>query len=173
MQVILLEKVLGLGDIGSIVQVKDGFARNYLIPRQKVLRATSANRKIFEERKAHLEKQNADKHAAAITKFDLLNGKAFVMIRQAAEDGRLYGSVTARDIAAIISAETEVSVTDDMIVIGTKIKNISLHTVSIVLHPDVIANVNINVARTAQEALAASNKDNKKDEKSDIESNLQ
>ncbi|WHQ46787.1 MAG: 50S ribosomal protein L9 [Candidatus Midichloria sp.] len=155
MEVILLEKISGLGEIGSVVRVKKGFAKNYLIPRKKVLRATAQNKEIFEQQKALLNQQNLEKRAAAELNARNINNKVVSIIRQAGEDGRLYGSVTARNIAKAISSASGLSIYDEMIIINKKIKEIGLYEVSINLHADVHSNIKVNVARSEQEAEAA------------------
>ena len=154
MEVILLEKISGLGGIGAVVKVKEGFAKNYLIPRKKVLRATVQNKKIFEQQKALLEQQNLEKRAAAELNAQSISNKVVSVIRQAGEDGRLYGSVTARNIAKAISVASGLDISDEMIVIGEKIKEIGFYEVSITLHADVSSNIKVNVARSEQEAEA-------------------
>ncbi|MDJ1305050.1 MAG: 50S ribosomal protein L9 [Candidatus Midichloria sp.] len=155
MEVILLEKISGLGEIGAVVKVKEGFAKNYLIPRKKVLRATAQNKEIFEQQKALLEQQNLEKRAAAELNAQSISNKVVSVIRQAGEDGRLYGSVTARNIAKAISVASGLDISDEMIVIGEKIKEIGFYEVSITLHADVSSNIKVNVARSEQEAEAA------------------
>src|SRR3569623_2221949 len=105
MKVILLERVVKLGTIGDVVQVKDGFARNFLLPRSKALRATSANQKVFEAQRAQIEARNAETRAAAEKSGEKLDGSQYVLIRQAGERGQLYGSVAARDVAEAVNAE--------------------------------------------------------------------
>ncbi|MDJ1407099.1 MAG: 50S ribosomal protein L9 [Candidatus Midichloria sp.] len=154
MEVILLEKISGLGGIGAVVKVKEGFAKNYLIPRKKVLRATVQNKEIFEQQKALLEQKNLEKRAAAELNAQSISNKVVSVIRQAGEDGRLYGSVTARNIAKAISVASGLDISDEMIVIGEKIKEIGFYEVSITLHADVYSNIKVNVARSEQEAEA-------------------
>ncbi|AEI88335.1 MAG: 50S ribosomal protein L9 [Candidatus Midichloria mitochondrii] len=155
MEVILLEKISGLGEIGAVVKVKEGFAKNYLIPRKKVLRVTAQNKEVFEQQKALLEQQNLEKRAAAELNAQSISNKVVSVIRQAGEDGRLYGSVTARNIAKAISVASGLDISDEMIVIGEKIKEIGFYEISITLHADVSSNIKVNVARSEQEAEAA------------------
>lgn len=151
MQVILLERVAKLGQMGEIVNVKQGFARNYLLPQGKALRASEANMKAFEERKVQLEARNAETKTDAQKVADKLDGQSFIVIRSASDSGALYGSVTTRDAA---DAATEAGFTVDrkQIVLGQPIKDLGLHKVQIVLHPEVEATITLNVARTKEEA---------------------
>ncbi|HEX3808230.1 MAG TPA: 50S ribosomal protein L9 [Rhizomicrobium sp.] len=151
MQVILLERVEKLGQMGDEVKVKDGFARNYLLPHKKALRANKANREYFLTQKTHLEAHNLErkKDADAIAK--KLEGKTFVLLRQAGDRGQLYGSVSPRDISDVITAGGfEISRTQ--VPLDKAIKDIGLFPVSVVLHPEVRVSVTINVARTEDEA---------------------
>lgn len=158
MQVILLERVARLGAMGEVVTVRDGFARNYLLPQHKALRATEANRQAFEARRAELEAKNAETRAAAEAQARSLDGRQFVLIRAAADSGALYGSVTARDIAG--AAEEAGSPIDRRAVsLDRPIKELGLHPVRVTLHPEVEVEVTVNVARTRDEAdLQASGK---------------
>lgn len=151
MQVILLERVAKLGQMGEVVNVKHGFARNYLLPQGKALRASEANMKAFEERKVQLEARNAETKTEAQKVADKLDGQVFVIIRSASDSGALYGSVTTRDAA---DAATEAGFTVDrkQVVLGQPIKELGLHKVQIVLHPEVEATITLNVARTREEA---------------------
>lgn len=151
MQVILLERVPKLGQMGEVVRVKDGYARNFLLPRAKALRATKANIAHFETQRAQLEARNleAKKDADGVAK--KLDGKTYVIIRQAGETGQLYGSVATRDIADVITAEG-VSVNRAQVEINSPIKTIGLHTVPVRLHPEVEVKVTVNVARSPEEA---------------------
>ncbi len=151
MEVILLERVPKLGQMGEVVRVREGFGRNYLLPRGKALRATEANRKRFEDQRAQLEARNLAAKGEAAKVGEALNGKGFVLIRSAGESGALYGSVTARDIAAALT-EGGFSVDKNQIAIASPIKTLGLHTVSVVLHPEVDASITVNVARSAEEA---------------------
>jgi len=151
MELILLERVAKLGQMGEIVRVKDGYARNFLLPQGKALRATEANRKRFESEKVHLEARNLERKQEASTVAEKLEGNTFVVIRQAGETGQLYGSVSSRDIADVI-AEGGFSVARNQVVLDHPIKSIGLHKVAIALHPEVESTVTINVARSADEA---------------------
>jgi large subunit ribosomal protein L9 len=151
MQVILLERVEKLGQMGDEVRVKDGFARNFLLPKKKALRANKANREYFQTQKVKLEAHNLDrkKDADAIAK--KLDGKSFLLIRQAGDRGQLYGSVTPRDVATAIEAKG-FSIDRHQVQISQAIKTIGLFTLPIVLHPEVKVNITINVARSEDEA---------------------
>lgn len=151
MQVILLERVAKLGQMGEVVNVKQGYARNFLLPQGKALRASDANIKAFEGRKVQLQAQNAESKAEAQKIADTLDGQTFVVIRSASDAGALYGSVTTRDAA---EAATEAGFTLDrkQVVLNQPIKELGLHEVSVVLHPEVEATIVLNVARSAEEA---------------------
>ncbi|RJE84848.1 50S ribosomal protein L9 [Paracoccus onubensis] len=151
MQVILLERVAKLGQMGEVVNVKHGYARNFLLPQGKALRASEANLKAFEERKVQLEARNAETKTDAQKIADKLDGQSFVVIRSASDSGALYGSVTTRDAA---DAATEAGFTADrkQVVLGQPIKELGLHKVQIILHPEVEATITLNVARTNEEA---------------------
>jgi large subunit ribosomal protein L9 len=151
MQVILLERVENLGVIGDTVNVRDGFARNFLLPQHKALRATEANKAVFEKRRAEIEANNAEARAGAEKSGKRLDGKSYVLIRSAGEAGQLYGSVSARDIADAISAEGQ-SVSKGAIILDKPIKTIGIHPVRIRLHAEVSVNVDVNVARSKEEA---------------------
>ena len=151
MKVILLERVERLGAIGDTVNVKDGFARNFLLPRNKALRATSQNQKIFEAQRATIEQRNADAKAAAEKAGQKLDGSTYVLIRQAGESGQLYGSVSGRDVADAANAEGG-KVERSMVVLDTPIKTIGMHPIKVRLHPEVMVTVTINVARSQDEA---------------------
>jgi large subunit ribosomal protein L9 len=151
MEVILLERVAKLGQMGETVKVRDGFARNFLLPQGKALRATGANKKRFDDQRAQLEARNLEQKAEAEKVHAKLDGQSFVIIRQAGETGQLYGSVSTRDIADIVTAGG-VSVNRNQVSLLTPIKAIGLHTVPVLLHPEVEAKVTINVARSEQEA---------------------
>ncbi len=153
MQVILLERVGRLGVMGETVKVKDGYARNFLLPNQKALRATAANKAKFEAQRAVLEAKNAATKAMAVDEAKQIEGKVFVVIRQAGESGQLYGSVTARDIGDSAAA-AGAKVDRNHIHIQTPIKIIGLHVVQVTLHPEVVVPVTVNVARTIDEAAA-------------------
>lgn len=151
MKVVLLERVENLGAIGDVVTVKDGFARNFLLPREKALRATSANLKVFEAQRAQIEARNEKTKADAGKSGEKLDGSTYVLIRQAGESGQLYGSVAARDIVQAISAEGG-KVERSQIVLNTPIKTLGVHEVQIRLHAEVTVTVKINIARSAEEA---------------------
>ena len=151
MQVILLERVEKLGQMGDEVRVKDGFARNFLLPKKKALRATKANRDYFQTQKAQLEAHNLDrkKDADAIAK--KLGGKSFTLIRQAGDRGQLYGSVSPRDVAEA-AEKAGYKLDRHQVSISVAIKSIGLFTIPVVLHPEVKVNVTVNVARSEDEA---------------------
>lgn len=158
MQVILLQRVAKLGQMGEVVNVKDGFARNFLLPQGKALRANEGNIKSFETKKAQLEVHNLETRKEAEVVGEKLDGQTFVVIRSASDAGALYGSVTTRD-AADAATEGGFTVNRGQVVLDRPIKDLGLHTVSIVLHPEVIAKIVLNVARSTQEAeLQASGK---------------
>jgi large subunit ribosomal protein L9 len=153
MDVILLERIGHLGQMGEVVRVKDGYARNFLLPSGKALRATDANRQKFERDREMLEQRNAERRAAAQGDAGQIDGKTFVIIRQAGESGQLYGSVSTRDIAeAATAAGTDVE--RNQVLLDTPIKTIGLHQVRIALHPEVVIQVTANVARSPDEAAA-------------------
>jgi large subunit ribosomal protein L9 len=151
MKIILLERVEKLGGIGDVVQVKDGFARNFLLPRSKALRANAANLKVFEGQRAHIEARNAEARAEAEKAGASLDGTSYVLIRQAGDSGQLYGSVSGRDVADAVNAEGG-KVDRAQVVLDRPIKTLGLHDVRIRLHPEVVLNVKINIARSADEA---------------------
>jgi large subunit ribosomal protein L9 len=151
MKVILLERIGKHGHIGDEVTVKDGYARNFLLPQHKALRATEANRKKFEVERASIEKRNAERREAAAGIAAGLNGQTVVIIRQAGETGQLYGSVSSRDVAEALSA-AGFSVARSQVVLADPIKAVGLHTVPLNLHAEVSVSVNVNVARSDDEA---------------------
>ncbi|MFT3996227.1 MAG: 50S ribosomal protein L9 [Asticcacaulis sp.] len=151
MKVVLLERVDNLGVIGDVVTVKDGFARNFLLPRHKALRATTANLKVFEAQKEQIVARNAANKAAAEKQGAELDGQQYVMIRQAGETGQLYGSVTGRDVAEAITADGG-KVERNQIVLDTPIKTLGLHALKVRLHAEVTISVTVNIARSADEA---------------------
>ena len=158
MQVILLQRVAKLGQMGDVVKVKDGFARNFLLPQGKALRASEANIKGFEARKSVLQAENLESRKEAEAVAAKLDGQVFVVIRSASDSGALYGSVTARD-AAEAATEAGFTVNRGQIVLERPIKELGMHNVSVVLHPEVTAKVSLNVARSVEEAeLQASGK---------------
>lgn len=158
MQVVLLERVAKLGQMGDVVNVKQGYARNYLLPQGKALRASETNLKQFETQRAQLEARNLDARKEAEAVGEKLDGQIFVVIRSASDAGSLYGSVTARDAADVATAEG-FSISRGQIVLHRPVKELGMHTMSVVLHPEVTVEININVARSNEEAeLQASGK---------------
>ena len=151
MEVILLQRIGRLGQMGDVVRVKDGFARNFLLPKGKALRATKENRVRFESMKTELETRNLAQRGEAEKVSGKLDGKSFVVLRQAAEGGQLYGSVSTRDIAALL-VEAGFMVDRGQIELNAPIKLIGVHTVPVALHPEVSSNITVNVARSAYEA---------------------
>jgi large subunit ribosomal protein L9 len=151
MEVILLERVEKLGAIGDVVKVKDGFARNYLLPRKKALRANEANRKVFEANRSRIEEDNANRRSDAEKEAKGVDGKAVQLIRQASNTGQLYGSVSARDIVEALEG-AGAKVTKSQVVLDRPIKAIGMHEVKIALHPEVAVTVRVNVARSPEEA---------------------
>lgn len=151
MQVILLERVEKLGQMGDEVRVKDGFARNFLLPKKKALRATKANRDYFQTQKAHLEANNLRLKGEAEKVGDKLNGKSFTLIRQAGDRGQLYGSVSPRDVADAME-KAGFKVDRHQVNISQAIKSIGLFTLPVTLHPEVRVNITVNVARSEDEA---------------------
>ena len=151
MKVILLERVERLGALGDVVQVKDGFARNFLLPRQKALRANSSNLKVFEAQRAEIESRNAKAREAASKAGEKLDGSSYILIRQAGESGQLYGSVAGRDVADAVNAEGG-KVDRSMVVLDKPIKTLGVHEVKVRLHPEVTVTVSINIARSQDEA---------------------
>src|SRR5690348_13768396 len=151
MEVILLERVEKLGAIGDVVNVKNGFARNYLLPRKKALRANEANRKLFESNRARIEEENAERRSEAEKSAKSVEGKSVKLIRQASNAGHLYGSVSARDIAEALEG-VGAHVGKSQVVLDRPIKEIGVHEVKIALHPEVAVTVKVNVARSPEEA---------------------
>lgn len=151
MEVILLERVVKLGQMGDTVRVRDGYARNFLLARGKALRATTANKARFETERAQLELRNIESRNEAAAVAEKLDGQSFVIIRQAGETGHLYGSVSTRDIAEAITAGG-FSASRAQIALAAPIKSIGLHEVPVQLHPEVTAKITINVARSPAEA---------------------
>jgi large subunit ribosomal protein L9 len=148
MQVILLERVAKLGQMGETVKVRDGFARNYLLPLGKALRANEANKKRFEAERATLEARNLERKSEAQTVAEQLDGKSFIVVRSAGETGQLYGSVAARDIVETLAAEGF----NNQVDLNNPIKTIGLHDVVLHLHAEVEIKIQMNVARSAEEA---------------------
>ncbi|WP_186417550.1 50S ribosomal protein L9 [Bosea sp. CS1GBMeth4] len=151
MEVILLERVAKLGQMGETVRVRDGYARNFLLARGKALRATEENKKRFETQRAQLEARNLELKREADSVAESLDGQSVVILRQSGESGVLYGSVSTRDIAEALSAEG-FSVDRNQVTLNTPIKTLGLHSVPVVLHPEVSVSITVNVARSAEEA---------------------
>ena len=151
MQVILLERIGRLGQMGDVVTVKDGFARNFLLPQGKALRATKANRERFEKERAQLEARNLELKSEAGAVADKLQGQSFIIIRQAGDSGQLYGSVTTRDISTVVT-EGGFSIERRQVMLDRPIKTLGLHSAKIQLHPEVLVAVSVNVARSQEEA---------------------
>ncbi len=151
MEIILLERIERLGQMGDVVSVKDGYARNYLLPQKKALRANKANRAQFEEQRAQLEATNLDNQKEAQAVAEKIDGNLYIIIRQAGESGQLYGSVSTRDIATLMT-EGGASISRNQVVLERPIKLLGLHDVRVVLHPEVSLGVVVNVARTEEEA---------------------
>jgi large subunit ribosomal protein L9 len=151
MEVILLERIARLGGVGDVVKVRDGYGRNFLIPQKKALRASASNKKVFEERRHIIEQQNAEAKGAAEVVAKKLEGVKLTVIRQASQEGKLYGSVTIRDIAEAL-AEAGHDVPKSQIVLTTTIKNTGEYPARITLHAEVIVTVTVNVARLESEA---------------------
>jgi large subunit ribosomal protein L9 len=151
MEVILLERIAKLGQMGDVVRVKDGFGRNFLLPQGKALRATKENRTRFESMKADLETRNLERRGEAETVAEKLNGKGFTVVRQAAETGQLYGSVSSRDIVALLG-ENGFKVERAQIMLNAPLKTIGIHPVPVALHPEVESSITVTIARSADEA---------------------
>ena len=151
MEIILLERIEKLGSIGDIVTVKDGYARNFLLPQKKALRANEANKKVFEANRERLEAENATRRADAEKLGEKVAGAEVVLIRAASNAGQLYGSVSVRDMAAGL-AEQGHDIDKRMVIVGAPIKTIGMHNVTIALHPEVHVTVKANVARSDDEA---------------------
>jgi large subunit ribosomal protein L9 len=151
MKVILLERVERLGALGDVVNVKDGFARNFLLPRSKALRATSANLKVFDAQRADLEARNLKARETAAKSGEALDGSSYILIRQAGESGQLYGSVSGRDVADAVNAEGG-KIDRSMVSLDKPIKTLGVHPVKVKLHAEVVVTVNINIARSQDEA---------------------
>ena len=171
MDVILLQRIGKLGQMGDVVTVKDGYARNYLLPQKKALRATEANKKQFDSQRAQLEANNLELKKEAEAVAGKLAGKSFVAIRSAGDTGQLYGSVSTRDIS---EAVTEGGFTIDrrQVIMDKPVKTLGVHASRVMLHPEVIVDISLNVARTAEEAERQARGEDVtvvKDEKLDIE----
>ncbi len=151
MEVILLERIAKLGQMGETVKVRDGFARNYLLPQGKALRANAANKARFESERATLEARNLERKSEAQKVADALSGKSFIVVRSAGETGQLYGSVAARDVAEILASEG-FNVSRNQVELNQPIKSIGLHQVTLHLHAEVELSIELNVARSAEEA---------------------
>jgi large subunit ribosomal protein L9 len=151
MEVILLERISRLGQMGDTVRVKDGFARNFLLPQGKALRANEANKKKFEGQRAQLEARNLERKSEAEQVAEKLDGMSFIVVRSAGETGQLYGSVSTRDIAELLTAEG-FTVARNQVELNQPIKTIGLTNVAIALHPEVEVTISLNIARTADEA---------------------
>jgi large subunit ribosomal protein L9 len=151
MEVILLERISRLGQMGDTVHVKDGYARNFLLPKGKALRANEANKKKFEGQRAQLEARNLERKSEASKIAETLDGKSFIVVRSAGETGQLYGSVSTRDIAELVTAEG-FNVARNQVELNQPIKTIGLTNVAIALHPEVEVTVTLNIARSPEEA---------------------
>ncbi len=152
MEIILLERIEKLGGIGDIVTVKDGYARNYLLPNKKALRSNNANKKVFDSNRAKIEADNAARRGDAATAAETVNGVQVVLIRQSSNSGQLYGSVSVRDIVEALHEAGHKIVGKSMIVLERPIKTLGLFDVRVSLHPEVAVNVQVNVARSPEEA---------------------
>lgn len=152
MEIILLERIEKLGAIGDVVTVKDGYARNFLLPNKKALRSNNANKKVFEANRAKIEADNAARRTDAEKAAEGVNGKQVVLIRQSSNAGHLYGSVAVRDVVEALQAEGITNVTKAMVVLERPIKTLGLFDVKIALHPEVAVTVQVNVARSPEEA---------------------
>ncbi len=155
MDIILLERIGNLGSIGDVVTVKDGYARNYLLPQKKALRANEANRKVFEANRDRLEKENAEKRGDAEKQGEKVDGTEIVMLRASSNAGQLYGSVNVRDVVNGLT-EKGFNIDKSQVVMGHPIKTIGMHDVTIALHPEVHVTVKANVARSEDEAALQS-----------------
>lgn len=178
MQVILLERVAKLGQMGEVVRVKDGFARNFLLPAGKALRATKENKTRFDSMKVQLETRNLEAKAEATKVGEKVNGVEVILVRQAGETGQLYGSVSTRDIADALTT-AGFSIARTQVVLNHPIKLIGIHSVPVTLHPEVEVSVRVNVARSAEEAARQSrgedlsvNRDDDEDEDEAIDTSV-
>jgi len=151
MDVILLERISRLGQMGETVKVRDGYARNFLLPQGKALRANDANNKKFEGQRAQLEERNLERKAEATAVAEKLDGMSFVVVRSAGETGQLYGSVSTRDIADLLTAEG-FTIGRNQVELNQPIKTIGLSNVAIALHPEVEVTITLNIARSTEEA---------------------
>jgi large subunit ribosomal protein L9 len=152
MEIILLERIEKLGAIGDVVTVKDGYARNFLLPNKKALRSNAANKKVFEANRAKIEADNAARRSDAEKAAEGVNGKQIVLIRQSSNAGQLYGSVAVRDIVEALHADGVTNVTKAMIVLERPIKTLGVFDVKVALHPEVVTTISVNVARSPDEA---------------------
>jgi len=152
MDIILLERVKHLGEMGAVVSVKPGYARNYLLPTKKALRATEANKGLFASRKAELEASSAAKLDRAQEVYAIIDKNFITVIRQAGEDGKLFGSVSTRDISDLVSSTFSQSISNSDVILTNPIKYVGIHEINIALHSDLHAIIYVNVARTASEA---------------------
>lgn len=152
MEIILLERIEKLGAIGDVVTVKDGYARNFLLPNKKALRSNAANKKVFEANRAKIEAENAARRSDAEKAAEGVNGKQIVLIRQSSNAGQLYGSVAVRDIVEALHAEGTTNVSKAMVVLERPIKTLGVFDVKVALHPEVAVTITVNVARSPEEA---------------------
>ncbi|MGC4252587.1 MAG: 50S ribosomal protein L9 [Sphingobium sp.] len=152
MEIILLERIEKLGAIGDVVTVKDGYARNFLLPNKKALRSNAANKKVFEANRAKIEADNAARRSDAEKAAEGVNGKQIVLIRQSSNAGHLYGSVAVRDIVDALHADGVTNVTKAMVVLERPIKTLGVFDVKVALHPEVAVAISVNVARSPEEA---------------------
>jgi large subunit ribosomal protein L9 len=152
MEIILLERIEKLGAIGDVVTVKDGYARNFLLPNKKALRSNNANKKVFEANRAKIEADNAARRTDAEAAADSVNGTQIVLIRQSSNAGALYGSVAVRDIVEALHADGVTNVTKAMVVLERPIKTLGVFDVKVALHPEVAVTITVNVARSPEEA---------------------
>ena len=152
MEIILLERVEKLGAIGDVVTVKDGFARNFLLPNKKALRANEANRKVFEANRERIVAENASRRGEAETEAKSIDGTSVTLIRQSSNAGHLYGSVAVRDVVEALHAEGITNVTKAMVVLERPIKTLGVFDVKVALHPEVVTVITVNVARSPEEA---------------------
>lgn len=152
MEIILLERIEKLGAIGDVVTVKDGYARNFLLPNKKALRSNNANKKVFEANRAKIEADNAARRSDAEAAAEGVNGKQIVLIRQSSNAGHLYGSVAVRDVVEALHADGVTNVTKAMVVLERPIKTLGVFDVKVALHPEVAVTITVNVARSPEEA---------------------
>ncbi|EAT08070.1 MULTISPECIES: 50S ribosomal protein L9 [Sphingomonadaceae] len=152
MEIILLERIEKLGAIGDVVTVKDGYARNFLLPNKKALRSNNANKAVFEANRARIEAENAARRGDAEKAAEGVNGKQIVLIRQSSNSGQLYGSVAVRDVVDALHADGVTNVTKAMVVLERPIKTLGVFDVKVALHPEVAVTVTVNVARSPEEA---------------------